>query len=438
MSAAGCSKFEMQILFEHALFLPHADAQPQPDMCVGVSDGVIAFVGARPPETFSPDRRIDCCGALLMPGFVNAHTHSPLSLLRSGGEGLPLQRWLEQVVWPYEAQHTAESCYWGTLLNAAECIRAGITCVCDMYIYPQSVAKAMSEAGLRALVTPTVTDALLEKSPDLLTQIVRLREQWAGHPLIHTGIAPHAVYTCEDKLLSAVSELAEAYDLPIHVHVSETACEQQECSDRYGTTPLVHLDRLGLITSRTLMAHCVWLSPADIDLAARRGATVVHCPRSNLKLGSGIAPVEDFIQAGIPVALGTDSSASNNSQDILEEMRFASLLQKGTRGDPTVLSPARSLAMATSAAGKAAGFSLGRLAPGEPADLILVSRREPHWQPGLDPRADLLYAASASDVVLTMVNGVILYENGVFQTVDLERIYRMLPHFYPRVMSQPT
>ena len=426
----------MRILFEHALFLPHAGAQPQADMCVGVSDGAVAFTGSRPPKDFTPDRRIDCRGALLMPGLVNAHTHSPLSLLRSGGEGLPLRSWLEQVVWPYEARHTAESCYWGAILNAAECIRSGITCVCDMYIHPQSVARATSEAGLRALVTPTVTDALLEETPDLLTQILHLRDQWADHPLIRVGIAPHAVYTCGDSLLSAAARLAETYDLPVHVHVSETTCEQQDCIAQHGVTPLARLDSFGLITPRTLMAHCVWLSPSDIDLTARRKSTVVHCPRSNLKLGSGIAPVEDFLQAGIPVALGTDSSASNNSQDILEEMRFASLLQKGARGDPTLLSPAQSLAMATSAAGPATGFSLGRLAPQEPADLILVSRREPHWQPGLDSEADLLYAASASDVVLTMVNGVILYENGVYNTIDLERLCRVLPQFRPTAMSR--
>lgn len=347
---------------------------------------------------------------------------------------MPLQNWLEQVIWPYEARHTAESCYWGALLNAAECIRSGITCVCDMYIHPQSVARAMSEAGLRALVTPTVTDALLEEIPNLLTQILHLREQWANHPLIRIGIAPHAVYTCGDRLLSAVAKLAERYDLPIHVHVSETAREQQDCLSQHGVTPLAHLDSFGLITPHTLMAHCVWLSSSDIDLAAQRGATVVHCPRSNLKLGSGIAPAEDFLRAGISVALGTDSSASNNSQDILEEMRFASLLQKGTRGDPALLSPAQSLAMATSAAGPATGFSLGHLAIQEPADLILVSRREPHWQPGLNSQADLLYAASASDVVLTMVNGVILYENGVHNTIDMERLYRTLPRFHPSVM----
>ena len=425
----------MQILFEHALFLSHAGAQPQADMFVGVSDGVVAFVGSQPPKDFSPSRRIDCQGALLMPGLVNAHTHSPLSLLRSGGERLSLRDWLEQVVWPYEAKHTAESCYWGTLLNAAECIRTGITCVCDMYIHPQSVARATAESGLRALVTPTVTDALLEAKPNLFTQITCFQEQWADHPLIRVGIAPHAVYTCGDRLLSAVARLAETRHLPVHIHVSETACEQENCINQHGVTPLTYLDSFGLITPRTLMAHCVYFTPSDIGLAAQRGATVVHCPRSNLKLGSGIAPIEDFLRVGIPVALGTDGSASNNRQDILEETRLAALLQKGVRKDPTVLSSAQSLAMATYTAGPAMGFSLGRLAPQEPADLILIRRSEPHWQPGLDLEADLLYAASSSDVVLTMVNGVILYENGVYNTIDMERLYQTLSRFHPANMS---
>ena len=400
----------MRILFKHALFLPCADAQPQADMCVGVSNGVVAFVGAQPPEGFDPDRQIDCHGALLMPGLVNAHTHSPLSLLRSGGEGLPLQNWLEQVIWPYEARHTAESCYWGALLNAAECIRSGITCVCDMYIHPQSVARAMSEAGLRALVTPTVTDALLEEIPNLLTQILHLREQWANHPLIRIGIAPHAVYTCGDRLLSAVAKLAERYDLPIHVHVSETAREQQDCLSQHGVTPLAHLDSFGLITPHTLMAHCVWLSDEDMDILLKHNVSVSHNPTSNLKLASGVAEVQKMIDKGINVCLGTDGASSNNNLDMFEEMKLAALLQKGILRKPTAVPAYQALKMATVNGAKALGFDdLGALKEGYLADMIILDFNRPHLTPNNDVIANLVYSANGGDVAMTIVGGKIVY-----------------------------
>ena len=421
----------MDILFTHALFLEQAGAPLREDICVGVSGGTVVFAAPEPPEGFVPQRTIHCGGGLLMPGLVNAHTHSPLSLLRSRGEGLALQEWLSQVVWPYEARHTWESCYWGALLNAAECIRSGVTCLCDMYIHSDAVAQALSKAGLRALITPTVTDALLCQEPDRLASIARLAERYRKDPLIRIGIGPHAVYTCAEALLDAAARLAAEHALPIHVHVSETEGEQAECLARHGCTPLSLLDRHGLIGQRTLMAHCVHFTAEDIGLASQRGAVIVHCPRSNLKLGSGIAPVASFLQAGIPVALGTDSSASSNNQDILEELRFAALLQKGILRDPTAVSPAQGLRMATAAAGPAMGFPLGKLVPGAAADLILLERGAPQWLPGLDPAADLLYAAPAGSTALTMVNGKILYENGQFTTIDLEQLRHILPAFAP-------
>ena len=421
----------MDLLFTHALFLEGAGAPLRHDVSVGVRSGAVAFAGGEPPADFAPVRTIDCGGGLLMPGLVNAHTHSPLSLLRSRGEGLVLQDWLRQVVWPYEARHTWESCYWGALLNAAECIRSGVTCLCDMYIHSEAVAQALEEAGLRALVTPTVTDELLAAEPDRLEAIARLADRYQGNPLIRVGIGPHAVYTCGGALLDASARLSADRGLPVHVHVSETEREQADCLAQHGCTPLSLLDRHGLVGPNTLMAHCVHLTEADIALARQRGATVVHCPRSNLKLGSGIAPAAAFLQAGIPVALGTDGSASNNNQDILEELRFAALLQKGVLRDPTAVSLDQAIAMATSAAGGAMGFPVGRLTPGAPADLILLRRDAPQWHPGFSPEAELVYAAPTGEVALTMVGGRILYENGRYATIDLERLCAALPRFAP-------
>lgn len=390
---------------------------------VGVQGETIAFVG-EVLAGFSADRTFDCHGGLLLPGFVNAHTHSPLCLLRGRGEGLRLHDWLSEVVWPFEARHTYESCYWGTLLNAAESIRSGTTCLNDMYIHSDAVAAALQESGLRALVTATVTDQLLADEPNRLEEIAALAEQYRDSTLIRIGIAPHAVYTCSQETLRSVSALSGRLRLPVHTHVAETIREVETCAAEHGKTPLQLLDETGLIHAHSLLAHCVYLSEADIRLAAERGACIVHCPRSNLKLGSGIAPVARFLEAGVRTAIGTDSSASNNNQDILEELRFAALLQKGREMDPTVFSLEQCLDMADKSALHAMGFTnSGTIMPGMAADLIVVDTSTPVWMPEGDALANLLYAGHSSDVVLTMVGGQILYEHGTYLTLDIERLH---------------
>lgn len=389
---------------------------------VGVCGNTIAFVGERPAD-FVPDRQISCSDKLLMPGFVNAHTHSPLCLLRGRGEGKHLREWLTDTVWPFEAKHTAESCYWGTLLNAAEAIQSGTTCMGDMYIFSEAVSRAFHGCGMRALVTPTVTDTLLNEQPNRLEQIRVLAEQYASDNQIKIGLGPHAQYTCSNSTLKKVADLSQRYGLPIHVHVSETQQEQQSCIQNSGMTPLQVLDRYELIGNRTIMAHCVYLTDEDMALAARQGACMVHCPRSNLKLGSGIARITSACKAGISVALGTDSSASSNNQDMLEELRFAALLQRGYQKDPTALTSRQCIDMATGASLSHMGFDhVGQIRAGWQADMILLDMSAIHWLPNTDPIANLLFAASSSDVRLTMVNGNILYENGIFLTIDVERI----------------
>lgn len=390
---------------------------------VGIQDDKILFTGPVPPD-FQPERTIDCRGDLLMPGFVNAHTHSPLCLLRGRGEGLRLQDWLSQVVWPFEARHTYESCYWGALLNAAENIRSGTTCLNDMYIYSDAVAAAMKHCGLRALVTATMTDELLEQKPGWVDWFTDLAVQYRDDPLLRIGIAPHAVYTCGDGTLRLAAALSRNLDLPVHAHVSETADEVSQCAARQdGKTPLQVLDDFGLVHAHTLLAHGTYLTETDICLTARRGACVVHCPRSNLKLGSGIAAIARMLDAGVCVAIGTDSSASSNNQDVLEELRFAALLQKGVERNPTVLPITRCLSMATLNALPAMGFSNSDgIVPGAAADLIVVDCSSETWLPNIDPLANLLYASHSGNVSLTMVAGRILYENNEFQTIDMEHL----------------
>ena len=390
---------------------------------VGVQNEKILFVGAA-PENFRPDRTIYCRGGLLMPGFVNAHTHSPLSLLRGCGEGKRLQQWLQQIVWPFEAKHTYESCYWGTMLNAAENIRCGVTCINDMYIHADAVAQAVSDAHLRALVCPTVTDALLSEQPDRFSRIAALAEQYRAHPYIHIGIAPHAVYTCSEQTLQKTYDCSERLQLPVHVHVAETRTEMENCARQTdGLTPLAVLEKQGLVHAHTFLAHGVYLTQKDITHLAERGACVVHCPKSNLKLGSGIAPVNTFLDAGACVALGTDSSASNNAQDLLEELRTAILLQRGARENPTLISVQQSIQMATYAPLKTMGFSdCGRIAPGMQADLILFDTKEPAWLPEERNLEALIFAAHATDVRMTMSAGRILYLDGAYFSIDMEKL----------------
>lgn len=415
----------MNILFSHARVLRKAgDAFTLlQDCAVGVQDDRILFVG-QPPARFVADRIIDCRGGLLLPGFVNAHTHSPLCLLRGAGEDRRLQPWLEQSVWPFEAKHTHDSCYWGALLNMAESIRCGATCLNDMYIHSDAVAEAAEQSGMRALITPTITDQLLSESPGLFTQVQALAQKYQSNPLIQIGIAPHSIYTCSAQTLRQIAKLCEQSPMPVHVHVSETRQELLNSLARYGgNTPLQVLDKLGLVHNNTLLAHCTHFTEEDSLLAAARDACVVHCPRSNLKLGSGIAPVADMLAHGVRIAIGTDSSASNNNQDILEELRFAALLQKGTQGDPSVLPLSKCFEMVFHAPLPAMGFSdCGMIAAGSQADLIVIDTSEVCWLPDIDPLSNLLYAAHSTHVSLTMVAGKILYENGTYLTIDVDQL----------------
>ena len=415
----------MKLLFTHAQILQTGEgsATVAANDFLGVQDEKILFVGA-PPADFVPDRTIDCHGGLLIPGFVNAHTHSPLCLLRGRGEDRCLQDWLSNIVWPFEAKHTYESCYWGTLLNAAESIRCGTTCLNDMYIHSDAVAAALDDCGLRALVTATVTDELLSQEPDRLQGIAALERRYRGHPRLRIGVAPHAVYTCSDETLHRVAQLCGSTGMPVHIHVSETCREVETCAAHTGgKTPLQYLDSFGLVQSQSLLAHCTHLTKEEIRLLADRGACAVHCPRSNLKLGSGIADVRRFLEAEARVALGTDSSASNNNQDVWEELRFAALLQKGVHGDPTLLPIRECLSMAFHAPLASMGFPEGGvLAPGAPADLVLLDTQNAAWLPNADPLADLLYAAPTGSIVLTMVAGRVLYENGTYLSIDMDRL----------------
>ena len=407
-----------------AVLLP--DGSVMPHGFVRTEGEIITWVGSEPPpaqkeEVYHGFRK------LLMPGFVNTHCHVPMTLLRGYGEGLPLQEWLNRRIFPFEAQLAPEDVYWGAMLGIAEMLQGGIISFTDMYFHCNSIAKAVDESGIcgNLCVGFTCTEDLpLSKQPDFL-QTSDLYREWnqAGHGRIRVDIGIHAEYSSRPKAVQGIGEFAKARQARIHLHLSETKREQKECLARHGKTPAQYFADLGVLDSPVTAAHCVWLTDEDMELLGQYPVTVSHNPTSNLKLGSGVAPVVQMLKKGLRVTLGTDGAASNNRYDMFSEMRLALLLQNGLSGNPALLSPAQALQMATIQGAKSQGRKeTGSIQTGKLADFIVVDFDSPHMAPCHDPLAQLVYAAQPSDVLLTMCRGKILYRQGQWLTIDLERV----------------
>lgn len=387
---------------------------------MGVCGNRIAFVGES-PAGFAAQRVIDCDGNILMPGLVNSHTHLPMNLLRSLGEGLPLHRWLNEKIQPLESRLTEEMVYWGALLAAAEMIRGGSCAFNDMYFHVDAIASALGSSGLRGLLGPTIVSPFDQtKRNDRFS----IYEKWHGNyrDRIRFAVAPHAEYTCDVDALWNCVAFAHDLGVPLHIHISETAEEHAACKARNGgLTPVQLLHSIGGLEG-ALLAHCVHVEEEDIALIAEKGAVVLHNPQSNLKLGSGVAPVPAMLAAGCKVSLGTDGAASNNNLDMFEEMRLAATLHKGVHQDATLVSIEQALTMATANGAGALGFDGGKLEAGKLADVIMIDAHAPAMLPGNDPAADLVYSASSGDVLLNIVDGQILYERGEYFTLPYDEI----------------
>jgi 5-methylthioadenosine/S-adenosylhomocysteine deaminase len=347
----------------------------------------------------------------VIPGLVNAHTHAAMTLLRGVGDDLPLMRWLQERIWPLEAKFVSDRfVHDGTLIAAHEMLRAGTTCCSDMYFFPEAAATALREAGMRCAVgiiaiefpTAYATDA-----DDYLRKGLAVRDAFTDDPLVSFTLAPHAPYTVSDATLARIAMLAEELDLPIHMHIHETAGEIDESLARHGVRPLERLDRLGVVTERLLAVHAVHLNDAEIGLLAQRGASVAHCPTSNLKLASGIARIAALHAAGVGVAIGTDGAASNNRLDVLGEMRLAALLAKGASGDAAALPAAAVLECATLQGARALGLeqSIGSIVPGKQADLCAIDLASLETQPVFDPISHLAYACGREHVTDVWIAG---------------------------------
>jgi len=385
-----------------------------------IDDSMIVYAGKREDApAFEADKTIDGMGALAMPGLCNMHTHTPMTLLRSIGSDLPLDRWLNDAIFPVEKHLTDEAVRAGTDLGIMEMLRYGTTSFNDMYMHMDMEAEAVRDSGMRALLGHGVVD-FDESCSDLLPNIA-LIEKWnhAADDRIRVALAPHSEGATTQKVLEQIRDAAEKYKVPVHIHVSETKLDFDGSLERRGLTPPQYLDKLGLLDSPVLAAHCVWFTDEDIELFARKGAVILHNPISNLKLASGVAPIAKMIKAGCKVTIGTDGVASNNNLNLWEEIKLMPMLQKGTTLDPTVVSPAQTIAAATSIGASALGYeNLGLLKEGYLADLILLDMSGAHMSPCNDLESNLVYSAQGSDVCMTMVHGKVLYQNGEYTTLD--------------------
>jgi 5-methylthioadenosine/S-adenosylhomocysteine deaminase len=369
------------------------------------------------------DEVIEAGGMRLLPGLWNAHTHAAMTLFRGYGDDMPLMEWLETRIWPVEARLDADDVYWGARLACAEMIRTGTVGFWDMYWQPGATARAVADAGLRAVLgAPLIdggdpgSDAKLDK---LKADIEHGLEELAGTAeRISAALAPHAIYTVSEPSLRWIGERSAEAELPIHIHVSETEKEVADCVAAHGVRPAAYLDRCGALGPRTMLAHGVWLDDAELDLIAKRGATVVTNPVANQKLAvGGVFPYPAARQRGIGIGLGTDGSGSNNSLDMFEQMKFLALIQKHTAADPTVAPASEVWRIAIGAGSPLVGAS-GELRAGEPADFLLLRSGAPELDLG-DPIADLVYAASGAGVVdTTVVAGQVLMHSGQVEGVD--------------------
>lgn len=374
---------------------------------------------------FEAQETINASGCLCMPGLVNLHTHTPMTFLRSAGADLALDDWLHKAIFPLEKQWDADLIRTATDLGCMEMLRFGTTTFNDMYFYTDTVADAVLKNGMRATLGHGIVD--FDESCADMAEGIEMAEKWnhAADDRIRFSLAPHSEGATTTKLLTKVVAEAKRLNVPIHVHVSETDFDVKGCWKRHGVTPPVYLEKLGVFDIPTIAAHCVWCDDHDIAILEKHGVTVAHNPISNLKLASGVAPVAKMLKAGCKVGLGTDGVASNNNLNLWEELKLMPLLQKGVTLDPTVVTPAQTLAAATVVGAKALGYDdVGLIKPGYRADIILVNLKTAHMTPEVDLEANLIYAAQGSDVRMTMVDGQVLYSDGVYTTMDRKTLLK--------------
>jgi 5-methylthioadenosine/S-adenosylhomocysteine deaminase len=401
------------------------------DGLIAVNGDSIVFVGkgsefvARYPKGITAKQTIDAKGKLVLPGFINGHTHGPMTLFRGLRDDVTLDEWLRKYIFPAEAKNVTEDFVrWGARLAAAEQIRGGVTTFVDMYYFEDAMAEETKAAGMRGVLGETFIDfpvpdnktneAMLEYSEKFL-------KRWQGDPLIHAAVAPHSIYTCSQKTLQDAAALARKYKAPILIHVAEMKKELDDSRAQNGTTPVQYLDKIGVLGPDVVAAHCIWVDEADRKILAQRQVGCVHNPSSNMMLSSGVAPVPEMRAAGVAVGLGTDGPAgSNNDLDLMEEMDLAAKLQKITKMDPRALGAKNVVEMATIEGAKAVHMEkeIGSLEAGKKADIILIGLDAPNAVPMYDVYSQLAYALKGSDVETVIIGGRVVMRDKKLLTLD--------------------
>jgi len=391
---------------------------------VYISDNKIVSTSTEPKD-FKPDKTIDGNGKMLIPGLVNAHTHASMNILRNCADDLLFNNWFFGRVMPLEEKLTPEDCYWGMKLAIMEMLRCGTTAFVDMYYFIDALAEASIETGMRAVLSR----GLIGSDDDPATGELRIKEaldsmeKWKGHETLSFMIAPHAPYTCDEGFQREVAQVAKQQGLTINTHLSESLAEIETIRERYNCTPVELYEKNGLLGDRTLAAHCVQLTDNDIKILADTGTFVVTNPVSNLKLANGIAPILKLREAGVHIALGTDSAASNNTLNMFRELSMLTLIHKGINHDAQAISALDGVTIATKNGGMAIGHpDIGEIKPGNIADLAILNLDVPNMQPINDPVAALAYSANGSEVETVIVNGRILMENKEFLTIDADKV----------------
>lgn len=413
-----------------------------------ISKGVIAVKDGRiinvcteekaPP--INADEIIDAEGKVAMPGLINCHTHTPMSILRGVAEDQELEVWLEESIWPLEAKLTASDVYYGALLSCLEMIKNGVTCFADMYFYEEEVAKAVKESGLRAVLAPGILEAGdMERGERMLKDAIRIYKRYNGldDNRILVWLGPHAIYSCSLSLLKTIRNEALSLRTGIHIHLAESRETVDLVKSEYGKREVPLLKDIGFLGSDVLAAHGIYLNPNEMLTLAKYQVRLSYNPVSNMKLASGTPRIKDMLDLGIIVGFGTDGPASNNSLDIFETMKVGSLLQKVFYRDPRVLPVKKTLEMATLGGAEALGLNeiIGTLKPGKRADIILVDLQKPNMVPAHNLYANLVYSCRGSNVNTVIVNGKILMKNRVVITLDEDQVIKNASRIAERLFN---
>jgi 5-methylthioadenosine/S-adenosylhomocysteine deaminase len=429
----------MKTLIDHVVILSFGqDGEPIADGCIAIENDRIVYAGPRLglKKDFEEDVTIEGQGKLALPGFINAHTHAAMTGLRGVGGDMDLFQWLHEKIFPAEDKLDAEDVYWLSLLGIAEMIRNGVTAFADMYFYEDQVAQAVSDTGIRASLSRAIISGPGEE--DRFQEAQALFSEWheGADGRIRTMMSGHAVYTCNEMTLMRICNMAKEMDVMVHIHISETKKEVTDCIQAHKKTPVRYLNDIGFFDVPVLAAHCVHVDESDMYHLAEHNVKVAHNPVSNLKLGSGVAPVPRMLQRGMCVALGTDGASSNNNLSILKELQEAALIHKGAAMNSTLVTAAEACRMATRMGAEALGWDdeIGTLEKGKKADLILLDTTAPHWIPRQEAYAGIAYAAQEGDIDTVIVNGNVLMENRELVAIDMEEIGAKVQEIHDRIV----